>query len=187
MTETTPVWQRIASLSEGSYVALEQSGGMVTIETPQDKEIADLSGQIAGLTMSYGSQPQQAEVAHKNALASAAPASVAADRAYYNASAGKAVQGRGDLISDLREKQVKLEDLPKEELPKELQNLSRDEQQKLIEKRTQERDELSKRVAELSRKRQDFIDAENKRLSGHGDAFDAKVTEIVQKEVAGVK
>ncbi len=183
MAETTPIWTQIAKLSEGSYVALAQSGGMVTIDTPMDKEIADLSAKIAALTMSYGTEQQQADVARKNSVATAAPAAVAADRASYNAAGGKAVQGRGDLISDVREKQVKLDDIPKDQLPKELQNLSRDEQQKLIDKQTQERDALSKQVTELSKKRQDFIDAENKRLSGHGDAFDAKVGEIVKKEV----
>jgi hypothetical protein len=183
MGETTPIWQQIAKLSEGSYVALEQSGGMVTVETPMDKDIADLSGQIAGLTMSYGPARQQEDVATKNRLAAAAPASVAADRAGYNAASGKAVQGRGDLISDVREKQVKLDDLPKDQLPKELQDLSPQDRQKVIDEKTAKRDALSKQVAELSRKRQAYIDDENKRLSGHGDAFDAKVSEIVQKEV----
>ena len=187
MPETTPIWQQIAKLSEGSYVALEQSGGMVTIETPMDKDISDLSGKIANLTMSYGPAQQQAEVARKNTVAAAAPASVAADRAYFNAAGGKAVQGRGDLISDLREKQVKLDDVPKDQLPTELQNLPRDEQEKLLAKRTEERDALSQQVAELAKKRQDYIDAENKRLSGHGDAFDAKISEIVQKEVGGAR
>ena len=187
ITETTPIWQQIAKLSEGSYVALEQSGGMVTVETPMDKDIAELSNKIAALTMSYGPEQQQATVARKNAMAAEAPASVAADRAYFNASSAKAIQGRGDLISDLREKQVNLDDVPKDQLPKELQNLSREDQQKLIDKQTQERDELSKKVAELSKKRQEYIDAENKRLTGHGDAFDAKVSEIVQKEVGAAK
>jgi hypothetical protein len=190
MAETTPIWERISKLSEGSYVSLEQAGGMVTVETPMDKDIADLSNQIATRTMSYGPATQQAEVTRKNAVAAAAPASVAADRASFNAvggGGGKAIQGRGDLISDLRENQVKLDDVPNDQLPKELQNLSRNDQEKLIEKKTQERDELSKKVAELSRKRQEYIDAENKRLAGHGDAFDAKVSEIVQKEVGAAR
>jgi len=187
IAETTPIWQQIAQRSEGSYVSLQQSGGMVTVATPMDDDIAALSGKIATLTMSYGPQEQQAAVSRKNALASSAPASVNADRACFNAAAGKTVQGRGDLISDLREKQVKLEEVPKDQLPQQLQNLSRDEQQKLIDQQTQERDALSKKVAELSKKRQDYIDTENKRLAGHGDAFDAKVSEIVQKEVTATK
>jgi hypothetical protein len=182
---TREEWQRIARLSEGSYVALEQSGGMVTIETPLDKQIADLSTQIAGLAMPYGSAAQQREVATKNETAASQPAAIAADRAVYNAaSGGKAVQGRGDLISDLREKQVKLEELPKDQLPKYLQDLPREQQLAKINEQSQQRDELTKRVTDLSRQRQAFIDAENKRLnSGKGDAFDAKVSEIVQKQL----
>jgi hypothetical protein len=51
---TTPIWQEIARLSEGSFVALEQSGGMVEVETPMDKEIAELSGKIGALAVPYG-------------------------------------------------------------------------------------------------------------------------------------
>ena len=65
MAETTPIWTQIAKLSEGSYVALAQSGGMVTIDTPMDKDIADLSAKIAALTMSYGPEQQQADVAQE--------------------------------------------------------------------------------------------------------------------------
>ncbi|HTL28491.1 MAG TPA: hypothetical protein VL282_04700, partial [Tepidisphaeraceae bacterium] len=163
--------------------SLEQSGGMVVIATPMDKEIAELSDKIGAMSMPYGSVAQQAQVATKNSLASTAPAAVAADRAYFNASGGKAIQGRGDLISDYREKQVKLDDVKKDELPKELQDLSREEQLKLIEQKTKERDELSKRVAELSKQRQTYIEAENKKLGAKGDAFDVKVSEIVQTEI----
>src|SRR3954447_24218125 len=114
------VWEKIAKLGEGSYVALEQSGGMVTIEAPQDRDIAELSNKIATLSMPYGSEKQQAEVAAKNGAAAAAPASVTADRAAFNASSARAIQGRGDLVSDLRDKSIKLDDLKEEELPKDL-------------------------------------------------------------------
>ncbi len=182
-SDTREFWEKIAKLSEGSYVALEQSGGMVVIDTPMDKELADLSNKIASLTMSYGSSVQQSQVASKNTVAATAPAAVQAERAQYNAVASRAIQGHGDLISDYREKQVKLEDVAKDELPKELQNLSHEAQVKLIEQKTKERDELSKKVAALSKQRQAYIDEQNKKRAGKADAFDVKVSEIVQSEI----
>jgi hypothetical protein len=182
-TDTRDFWEKIAKLSEGSFVSLEQSGGMVVSETPMDTEIAELSGKIGAMSLPYGSRAQQAQVATKNSLASTAPAAVQADRAYFNVAAGKAIQGHGDLISDYREKQVKLEDIAKDELPKELQNLSREEQVKVIEQKTKERDEVSKRVAELSKQREAYIAEQSKKLAAKGDSFDAKVTEIVQSEI----
>ena len=44
--ETTAVWQKIARLSEGSYVALAQSGNMTVMATPFDEEIAKVSAAI---------------------------------------------------------------------------------------------------------------------------------------------
>jgi len=192
---TTPIWQEIARLSEGSYVALEQSGGMVVVETPMDKEIAELSGKIGELAVPYGSREQKLSVASKNASAASAPAPVAADRAYFNASGGggagggggfggKAIQGRGDLISDVREGQVELGTVKVEELPENMQRMSAEERKDYLKKQGEERDKLTARVNELSKQRQAVIDAENKKLNnGKGDAFDAKVTEIVNGQV----
>ena len=186
-SETTPVWQEIARLSEGSYVALEQSGGMVVIETPLDKEIAELSTQIGALAVPYGSADQQRQVQSKTASAAAAPAPVAAERAYFNASdsfGGKSIQGRGDLVSDVRENAVALEKLKDEELPENMRTMSADERKAYLKQQGEARDKLTARVNELSKQRQAIIDEENKKLTnGKGDAFDAKVTEIVNGQV----
>ena len=184
---TTPIWQEIARLSEGSFVALEQSGGMVVIETPMDKEIADLSGKIGALAVPYGSPEQQLGARSKIDAAAAAPAPVAADRAYFNASdafGGKAIQGRGDLVSDVRENAVELDKLKVEELPENMQRMSADERKDYLKKQGEERDKLTARVNDLSKHRQQIIEAENKKLNnGKGDAFDAKVTEIVNGQM----
>ena len=182
---TTPVWQEIARLSEGSYVALEQSGGMIAMETPMDKEIAELSAQIGALAVPYGSPRQQAEVASKNSAAAAAPAAVAADRAYFNAAGGKAIQGRGDLVSDVRENQVSIDALPEAELPENMRKMSAEQRAQYVKEQGEQRDKLTSRVRELSTRRQAYIDEETKKLAADskGDAFDAKVKEIVASQV----
>ncbi len=160
---------------------------MVTIATPLDKEIAALSEKIAATSVPYGSARQQLEVAAKNSAGAAASAPVAADRAAYNAKDGKAIQGRGDLVNDVREKLVKLDDIDANELPKELQSMSRDELIAHLDRLAGERAELSKQVTELSRKRQAFIDEESKKRSGDGDSFDQKIAEIVEAELLPTK
>src|SRR5207302_586895 len=40
---TTPIWKEIAKLSEGSYAAIAQSGGVAVIPTPMDDELARLN------------------------------------------------------------------------------------------------------------------------------------------------
>jgi Mg-chelatase subunit ChlD len=195
-SSTKPLWQDIARKSEGSYVALEQSGGMVVVETPVDKELAEVSAQLGALAVPYGSREQQRGVSLKNASAAAAPAAVAAERALFNAASattsptgvvtgGKVIQGRGDLVADLADNAVALESLKEDELPENMRKMTAGERQTYLKQQAESRGKLTARVNDLAKQRQAFIDAENKKLaeSGKGDAFDAKVTEIVNGQV----
>ncbi len=183
VAETARVWQEIARLAEGSYVALQQSGGMQAVTTPYDEEIARLSAAISGTVVAYGSVEVQREAAAKSERAMAAPASVAADRAAFNlATGGKAIQGSGDLVNDIAEGTVDLAKLKDAELPAELRTLPVAQRRAYIEGQQAKRDELNKSIAELSVKRAAYIDAENRKLAGSGDSFDLKVEEIIAKE-----
>lgn len=183
--ETTEVWQEIARLSEGSYVGLSQSGNMAMIATPFDADIAKVSAEVGRTVYAYGTREQQASVARKMEAAAAAPAAVAADRATYNLkSDGRAVQGRGDLLNDVKEGSVKLESVKDEELPAEMRTLGKEERAKYVAEKQKERDALNAKLGDLTRQRATFIEQETKRLAsaGKGDSFDEKVAEIVNTQ-----
>src|SRR4051794_10775065 len=186
MAETKPIWQAIAKLSEGSYVGISQSGNVAVISTPMDKELSRLNGRIGATLIPYGDTKQQAEVHAKYAMAASAPVSAMADRLTYNSKTGKAVQGRGELVDALNDKTLKLDEIDQKQLPTELQKLDRDELQKRIAKAHDERADLQKQIVELSKKREGYIQSENKRLAaeGKGDAFDQKVTETLHAQAA---
>jgi hypothetical protein len=187
VAETTPVWQEIARLSEGSYVALAQDGNMQAMTTPYDEEIAKASVEIGRTLVAYGRLEQQTEVREKAAKAEAAPASVAADRAVYNlASGGKAVQGAGDLVADLEAGAVDLAKVAKDDLPPEMQRMSLAEQRAYVQARQAERDTLNARLEKLSRQRAAFIETELRRLAGSGDSFDRSVSAIINTQAARV-
>ena len=182
-SQTRDIWTDIARRSEGSFVMLEQSGGMVVTETPMDKEISELSAKIGTLAVPYGSAKQQAEVAQKNAVASCAPAPVAAERAAYNAKSNRAIQGQGDLLSDSRDGTVDLDKLKTEDLPAPMQKMSGDERKTYLKNQAEERDKLTARVNDLAKQREAYIAEQNKKLGNKGDAFDVKVGEIVQTQM----
>jgi Mg-chelatase subunit ChlD len=187
MSGTGEIWQEIARLAEGSYVAIPQTGGMVVMATPFDEDLAKLNVAMNATVFAWGDVRQQREVAGKLELAESAPAAVAADRMSFNLASAKALQGRGDLIDDLRDGVVKLEDIKKDQLPENLQKMSPEELKAHLDKQAAERNEIQKKVAELSKKRQDFIAAETKRLAaetGMTDSFDAKVSEIVREQAS---
>jgi Mg-chelatase subunit ChlD len=186
MAETKPIWQEIAKLSEGSYVGISQSGNVAVISTPMDKELTRLNERIGATLIPYGDSKLQAEVHAKYAAAKSAPVSAMADRLTYNSKTGKAVQGRGELVDALNDKTLKLEEIDQKQLPTELQKLDRSEQRKRIAKARDERGDLQKQIVELSKKREAYIQSENKRLAaeGKGDAFDQKVTETLHAQAA---
>jgi len=186
MAETKPIWQEIAKLSEGSYVGISQSGNVAVISTPMDKELSRLNESIGTTLIPYGDSKLQAEVHAKYAVAKSAPISAMADRLSYNSKTGKAVQGRGELVDALNDKTLKLEEIDQKQLPTELQKLDRNELQKRIAKTRDERADLQKQIVEVSKKREAYIQSENKRLAaeGKGDAFDQKVTETLHAQAA---
>jgi len=186
MAETKPIWQEIAKLSEGSYVGISQSGNVAVISTPMDKELSRLNEQIGATLIPYGDSKLQAEVHAKYAVAKSAPISAMADRLSYNSKTGKAVQGRGELVDALNDKTLKLEEIDQKQLPTELQKLDPNELQKRIAKTRDERADLQKQIVEVSKKREAYIQSENKRLAaeGKGDAFDQKVTETLHAQAA---
>ncbi len=184
MAETKSIWQEIAKLSEGSYVGISQSGNVAVISTPMDKELSQLNERIGATLIPYGDSKLQAEVHAKYAAAKTAPVSAMADRLSYNSKTGRGVQGRGELVDALNDKTLKLDEIDQKQLPTELQKLDRSELQKRIAKTRDERADLRKQIVEVSKKREAFIQSENKRLAaeGKGDAFDQKVTETLHAQ-----
>jgi Mg-chelatase subunit ChlD len=186
MAETKPIWQEIAKLSEGSYVGISQSGNVAVISTPMDKELSRLNERIGATLIPYGDRTLQAEVHAKFAAAKSAPVSAMADRLTYNSKTGRAMQGRGELVDALNDKTIKLDEIDQKQLPAELQKLDSKELQERITKTRDERADLQKQIVELSKKREAYLQSENKRLAaeGKGDAFDQKVTETLHTQAA---
>jgi Mg-chelatase subunit ChlD len=181
---TTPIWKEIAKSSEGSYATIAQSGGVTVITTPMDEELAKLNKKIGETLIPYGDADLRREVAAKQAFAESAPATAAADRLSYNAKTKKGVQGRGELLDALASSEVKLESIDKKDLPAEFQKLTKEEIEARIAKTRGERDSLQNEVQELAKKRDAYIQAENKRRAegGKGDGFDEKVAETIHQQ-----
>jgi len=186
MSETTPIWQEIAKLSEGRYAAIAQTGNMVVVTTPMDEKLAELNRKIGATLIPYGDKDLRGAVAAKQAASESAPAAAAADRLSYNARTNKAVQGAGELLDALTNNELKLESIDQKKLPSDLQNLSRVEMEKRVAKARADRSGLQKEIAELSKERDAYLQTENKRLAaeGKGDAFDSKVAETIHEQAS---
>jgi hypothetical protein len=205
MASTVKPWQEIANRSEGKYVAIGQSGDMIVVATPMDKEIAKLRSSIASTRWSYGdaAEPFARSMRAEEAMASkpapdgAARASFmmkkeAATKARYEAGEAEAldgladdtVAGRADLLDAISYKAVKLEELDEEKLPDELKKLSKDERKAYVAKKLAERKAMEARLLELTKKRDAYVIAERKKNTDKKDGFDQQVGKFIREQAA---
>jgi hypothetical protein len=149
-----------------------------------DDDLAKLNKRMGATLIPYGDAEVRREVGAKQAFAESAPAPAAADRLSYNARTKKSVQGTGELLDALANNELKLESIDKKNLPVEFQKLSREEIEARITKAREERASVQKEIDEVSKKRDVYIQAENKRLAeeGKGDGFDEKVAQTIRAQ-----
>ncbi len=190
--EEERTWREVAALADGTYTQIDLSGGTVTIATPMDKDLQELSQKLNGTYVEFGrvgaEKKENQARQDANALQSGGAPTAAARAA---SKAGALYRASDwDLVDASKDKAFKLEDVKKEDLPKEMQSMTLEEKKAHITKKAQEREELQKKVNELGRKRQEFIEAEVKAKGLTQDkAFDEAVRKTVreQAEKRGLK
>jgi Mg-chelatase subunit ChlD len=175
-------WQEIALKAEGTYVAIGQDGGqVVTIKTPFDKRLSEINAETAKTTLVFGDRAQQLDGLKKNLDAEKLDAPAAAERAAFNAKAGRVATY--DLLEGLRNGSVKLEALKEEELPDELKKLTPAERKEYIKKLEERRAALNKEALELDKQRLEYIAQEQARQKDAGkDSFDGQVLDALRNQ-----
>lgn len=113
---------------------------------------------------------------------SAAAPGAAADRAGFLAkSKGEGRVAAYDLIDNIKDGKIKLEELKKEQLPKEMQELSLEKRKEYLDNLARKRTELNKQIIELDKKRNEFI-KEKLEKDNKTNGFDSQVLEILRKQ-----
>jgi len=187
LSATTPVWQQIAAAGAGRYVAIRQDGGMLAMATPHDDELAQLNRALAETVIAWGAADERAEIEQKRELALAAPAADAAPRLSYLAkSGGRVISGRADLVDAVRAGTVDPTELDADALPEPLRSLPAKEREAYVKQMGARRETLKQRISQVSRERDAWVRAEQRRLavSGQGDGFDQQVLEAIRSQAA---
>lgn len=188
--DTERVWLAIAQMGHGRYIPIPQDGGhLVVIETPYDREIIELQGDINGTVIPYGPRRQRSDVEQKIRQVAAAPRSVATDMAGYmsrNAAktAGEVITGAGDLVADIKAGRQKLDTVKDEDLPDSVRKMSSAERQDFIDKQLAKRKALNERMATLVKQRDAYVlDHTKKSPSGPTDSFDRAVEAALRAQI----
>jgi Mg-chelatase subunit ChlD len=187
-SSATPDWHQIASLGQGSYFQVEQSGNAVAIASPYDKKLAELSSKLDKTRFFYGNDEEKARQAGKMAatdkLHKESSSESQARRATFNASAsGKAnLLGENELVDAVASGRVKLSSLPKKSLPESLQVMSPAAQEEFVGNTKKERGELESEIKQLAEQRNDYLQQKAVAEGGKKDSLDAKLYGAIRNQ-----
>lgn len=185
-TTTGALFAELAKLADGSFVSIQQSGGMVAVATPYDAEMAKLNAAIADKTVVGGSAMARGEGAKELAALKAMPSSAVGDRASFRAKAAPAapaaeVKAVGSI--NLNAAPEKVNTMKDDELPDALRAVPKAEREAWVKQQNAEQQKLQAQLVELSKKRDEFIKTSAPKKA---DSFDEQVFAGVKKKAAEV-
>jgi len=179
-------WKDGADLADGKYLVIDQNRAVVSIEAPQDKEIAKLGVALNKTYLAYGTEGRLGagrQIAQDANVAALAPASGAvAQRAVAKASANYK-NSAWDLVDAVKDQKADVASLKTEDLPAEMQKLNAVERKAYVETKSKERTEMQTKINELNKEREKYVAARMKEVAGT-NTLDAVVITAVREQSA---
>jgi hypothetical protein len=157
------LWKDGADRGQGKYFNIDSDAKIRYISTPYDDRISECSDRLNATYIAYGSlgyEKQRNQAMQDENAKSVSKENYASRAVTKSTSAYK--NSNWDLVDKFQETQS-LSDLKTGDLPKELQGKSEKEIKALIEYKQKERLAIQKEIDELAKKRQEYIDRENKK------------------------
>jgi hypothetical protein len=189
---TRPAWQEIASLGQGEYFQVEDSGNAVAIATPFDEKLSNLAAELEDTRLYYGDAEtkvaQKAKLDANARLRRELSAQALARRDTFNATdSGKAnLLGESELVDAITSGRVALDAIEEENLPASLQAMAPEKQMEVITEQAQRRDQLKQEIRKLSESRSNFIKEKVAAEGGADDSLDEKIYSAVKDQAAAV-
>lgn len=183
-------WRHIASLGQGNYFQVGQSGNAVAIATPYDDELAELSGRMDRTRLYYGTaqekMKQQAKVSASSKLHKGASKASQARRATFNASASgkRNFLGEQELVEEVASGALALDSVAVTELPAVMQNMKPTEQQAYIKEKAVERKALHRQIQVLAQKRDAYLKEKVTAAGLDDDSLDVKIFDAIREQSA---
>ena len=176
-------WKNGADLACGQYSSIQQNSRTVYIESPYDKRITELNSELNNTYIPYGSygysKKMNQEVQDNNAQSygtvNTVNRAVAKSSHVYDNSSW-------DLVDALANKDFSLQSVKKEELPEEMRSMSATEQQKYIETKKRERQNIQNEIQELNRKRSDYINDQKRDNADETEMLDAAILTSLREQ-----
>ena len=176
--------------SRNVRIRVKQSGGTVLPASPHDAEIAELSMKLDATRIYYGRDTVRKEQMIKldtglKIYKDASVQSIAQRAAFNSCPSGTAnFCGSQELVNDFTTGHLKLEEVKTEQLPEDLQKLSRDELKAELTRKNVERRDLQASIQAASEKRQAWLKDELQRQGKEQPELDRIVFDAIKTQAA---
>jgi len=179
-------WKDGADLADGKYLVIDHNRAVVSIEAPQDKEIAKLGVELNKTYIAYGVEGRRGagrqEAQDANAATLAPSSGAVVQRSLAKASANYQ-NSSWDLVDAAKEKNFEVSKLKAEELPAEMKKMNVEERKAYIEKNAKERTDLQTKINQLNGEREKYVAQRMKEISGT-NTLDGVVISAVREQSA---
>jgi hypothetical protein len=181
-------WQNGAVLGDGKYFNIDSDKKVIYIETPYDVKISECNSKLNDTYIYYGrrgSEYKSNQIAQdKNAEVQSV--SNAVERTVAKSKKNAYKNEHWDLVDKAEKDANFMASVKEDELPAELKGKSKEEVKKAVAIKSAERDKIQREIEVLSKKRQDFIDAEMKKRGNSdsddlGKAIETSILELAKK------
>lgn len=187
---TRQEWQRIASLNQGAYFQVGQSGDAVAVTTPFDEKLAALSREVDGTRLYFGDadtrRQMQSKMEATDKLHASGSIAAQAKRAVFNsAPSGTAnMAGENELVDAVSNGRVDIAKLDGNQLPQALREASVDERKRMVKENAEKRADLQAQIVALGKQRDGYIAEELKKRKGSDASLDDQIYATVKAQAA---
>lgn len=181
-SQTEIAWQQIANASQGAYASIKQNGGSVAVTTPYDAELARYNAELADSTVAWGSDERRARSLRMMNRRKAMEGEVAASAASVSGYRGGAL-GDDDLVTAAGKGKVDVAKLDGRAAPAAIRGKSAEEKKAWLGAQKAKRKEISAKITELSKKRDEYV---KKNAKGAKDSFDRNVNDMLVEQAADI-
>lgn len=153
------LWKDASVRGKGKFFNIDSNARVRYIETPYDDRISSCNQRLNDTYISYGElgyEKQANQVTQDRNAASISKANSAERIVSKSKSVYK--NSSWDLVDMVKDDGAALDKIKEAELPAELQGKSKDEIKQLVTQKEKERNDIQKEIADLAKKRQEYID-----------------------------
>ena len=171
-------WRDGAVLGQGKYFNIDHNARVQYVRTPYDDRISQYNEELNRTYIGYGAdgrarkeyQVMQDRNAESISMSNKAERAVSKSKGVYN-------NKSWDLVDMVKENEISIQEIKEAELPEELQGKRKVEIEIIIKNKLKERESIQNEIKQLAVKRQEYIDAENKKSNSSDDDLGKAITE----------